>query len=301
MVLDLDWTLADLHTFFFFIMSLRLKEYLITNRPFMVPFVKPELEEQLRTAYVEFVLRIVQEERSPHPLGLLRTGLLPLMEQLADLHKTGRVHQVILYSNNRCLESLELVRDVIHMHLQYEMIQLCSHWDDPRRTLDKVNPEHTKTWMTMKSLLQHLGASDFLHPMDVLFFDDQHHPNVNEILHSNDHRVPPYQFRCSIERVTQLFLQSMDAARTNVTEWTLIVLDILESNDPHAVGMVSTEEILLYFTYLVGHTALPHEIPPKCDNAVFEQAFELISSAPARHVSPTFIRVPDSHCCFAPC
>jgi hypothetical protein len=56
-----------------------------------------------------FVKRVVEEENSNTPLGILRPGILPIMEKLHSLKKRGKLTSIIIYSNNKCLPCLEFV------------------------------------------------------------------------------------------------------------------------------------------------------------------------------------------------
>ena len=116
----MDETLAELYTMYYFIESLRLKETIKETIPNV-------LQKSLNKAYKKFVKAIVKEEEL-HPLGILRPGILDIMSTLYTLHKAGKVKSVIIYSNSGHLESLEFIRDLIHLHIGGTLIKKCIHF-----------------------------------------------------------------------------------------------------------------------------------------------------------------------------
>ena len=116
-VFDLDQTVADLLMVFPFLYSLRIKEHMLENHPHLFPFFPPDLEDTLQQAYQRFVGLLLQEERSATPLGILRPGFLSVATRLQEMKQRGEIRGVILYSNNRHLPSLHLVRDMIELFL----------------------------------------------------------------------------------------------------------------------------------------------------------------------------------------
>jgi hypothetical protein len=195
-VFDLDQTMADLHSYFFPLTALRS------------PSVPPE---QLEHAYTSFVHRVLREEVSHHPLGLLRPGLLAVMEELAQRRRRREIHPVVIYSNNRYLPCLEFVKDVINTYVGILLIDQVVHWDHPARLADKMDPTFTKTWDALKIILKRKTLS----PAEVILFDDQLHPALKLVLGSNYRLVTPYCYLSCFERVANLFLQALEDARVD--------------------------------------------------------------------------------------
>ena len=171
-VFDLDGTLANLYSEFYFVMSL-----------------------QNSTNYVKFINKIAEIEASPNPLGILRPGILYVMEKLHKLKSN-----VMIYSNNGNIESLEFVKDVIHAHLKGNLIKKCIHLDHSLRSIVPKNSMYDKTWEELKHILETFNTN--VEPNEVYFFDDREHKNlfnVNYIL------VPEYTFVASFNRIAEIY------------------------------------------------------------------------------------------------
>jgi hypothetical protein len=254
-VFDLDQTLAELEAFYYFIRNIRLKEYMTAFRPFMTPHISQEFENQLEMAYHNFVHLILQEELSNQPLGLIRPGVLPMMRYLAKQKRKNRIGHVVIYSNNRVLQNLEAVRDIINVYVNINLIESCIHWDHPIRLMDKQHPAYTKTWDTLKLILINDGAPSDLHPNDVLFFDDQPHPFLQYSLRTNYCLISPYQFYPSFDRIATLFLQAINTARINHMEMMVFLIDMLDSDrmdqPPIQLSEQSLYGVLSYMRELV--------------------------------------------------
>lgn len=230
MVFDLDQTLAELRSFYYFIRSIRLKEYMTAFRPFMTPHISQVFENQLDMAYHNFVHLILQEELSDRPLGVIRPGVLPMMRYLAKQKRKQRIGHVVIYSNNRMLENLEAIRDMINVHVNMNLIESCIHWDHPIRLMDKQHHAYSKTWDTLRLILQNDGAPPDLHPNDVIFFDDQPHPFLQFSLRSNYCLISPYHYQPCFDRLSTIFLQAINGARINHMELMVFLIDMLDSD-----------------------------------------------------------------------
>lgn len=209
-IFDMDETLAELHSVFYFIASLRIVE-IIRESGDEIP---PILDKSLKNAYKIFISNVLIEELSLNPLGILRPGILNVMKKLYKLQKLGRLTNVVIYSNNGHLESLEFIRDLIHTYLgTNNLIKDCIHWDHFMREEEtRVRyGQPTKTWNVLKNILvmSHCQASDAIQQRDVYFFDDQDHIDLQKNLGSNYYKVPPYTFRASFDRIAEIYKKAI--------------------------------------------------------------------------------------------
>jgi hypothetical protein len=194
LVFDLDQTLADLYSIYPFLVSLQMNR-LETN-------ITSRLERELKEAYSLFVKMICEMECS-HSLGLLRPGILSIMKQCRTLQKQGKIHSIIIYSNNGYLPHLHLVRDIIHHHVgSNHLISDCIHLHHPTRNEEKK--QYLKTWNVLRALLPVR-----VNPSQVYFFDDQSHPDLESVLRHHYISVPPYSFRASFEKISGIFYQTL--------------------------------------------------------------------------------------------
>ena len=222
MVFDMDETIAHLSSVYYFIATLTTTKPDKTNKTSNNVFLIEPLEPHLPTAYDYFVQRVLKEEKSDYPLGILRPGILDIMEALYLLKKKHLIHGVIIYSNNSHLESLYFIRDLIHVHYP-RLILDCIHWLHPRRRVDREQYHKSigvisKTWENLKDLMIHgvAKASPFIEPSEVHFFDDLNHVSLKRELGKNYHQIPPYQFKASFDRIAPLFLSSLAYAEVDL-------------------------------------------------------------------------------------
>jgi hypothetical protein len=276
-VFDMDQTIAELQSVYYFIAAL-------TSRPtvmqYRATYFTDKLEKQLEKAYELFVKSVAKEEHSPHPLGILRPGILHIMEQLYQLKKMGKVLTVVIYSNNSHLESLYFIRDVIHAHLGTKrLITECIHWFHPRRNADKImykntNGSMSKSWESLKDIMVNgpIKAPDLIEPMDIHFFDDLNHEALSKPLKHHYHKVPPYEFKASFDRISVLFLQALKEAHVDVDGYSFMLYDTYA--DDASVKHVDTEnlsimeDVLDIFEYNTGKTAAILDLAPPSDKGI---------------------------------
>lgn len=233
-VYDLDETLAEVYSLFYFLMSLKVKnkvskEIYESNRAFF---------NSLERGYYEFVKKVSKVEQSSAPLGILRPGILGVMKQLEELRENKKVKNVIIYSNNGSLENLEFIKDIIVdalmpsnnniLSLNEEnmnkfissgvLIKDLIHWGHPKRNAESImynisgkpykRPGHaSKTWQVLSSIITKDGTEnpDFI-PENVFFFDDLYpEHSIKTELGDNYYRVPRYDFKASAERLGEIY------------------------------------------------------------------------------------------------
>jgi hypothetical protein len=210
-VFDLDETLADMYSVYYFIASLKLDE---TN----LQMFPKSLKVQLENAYDFFVEYVAQKEASDAPLGIIRPGIFEIMKELHTLKKEGKINGVIIYSNNGNLNNLEFVRDVIHCHLNVKkLIVECIHADHiirKKRRLFYSNHSLDKRWDELKSIMTTCAtrAPARLKPSDVFFFDDQDHTDLQNVLEDNYYKVPGYSYNAAIEDMIPLYAECLKQA-----------------------------------------------------------------------------------------
>ena len=79
-IFDLDETLAEVYPLFYFLCDLRLEK--TTGATKTIP---DELQTPLNDAYTIFVHLVAEQELSMHPLGILRPGIIQVMEAIKKL------------------------------------------------------------------------------------------------------------------------------------------------------------------------------------------------------------------------
>ena len=133
-VFDLDETLAEIYTVYYFVASLQT-----------YPSISKSLTYTLKSYYKQFVKKILTEELNQ--LGILRPGILNIMKKLYKLYKAGKVKGVIIYSNNGHLYNLEFIRDLIHEYIGGELICECIH------RYHHMRKSENKIWDELKNIL----------------------------------------------------------------------------------------------------------------------------------------------------
>ena len=275
-VFDMDETLAHLQSVYYFIASLTLDT---KDLQYRTTYFTDRFEETLDNAYQLFVKRVAEEEASEHPLGILRPGVLQAMKQLSELKKKGKVQSVVIYSNNSHLESLYFIRDLIHTHIGGKrLINDCIHWLHTKRQEDKIMYHESrgnisKTWNVLKDIMVHgpVKAPTFIEPSDVHFFDDLDHDNLKGALQRNYHKVPPYSYNASFDRLSILYLSALRDAKVNVTQFAIYLMEIYgdPANQTQVAQVVTPgnvtlmEDVLDIFRYNTHVSAKSEILPPK--------------------------------------
>ena len=184
-VFDMDEAIAELYSVYYCIISLRLKESLKEEK-IDTTTLSAALDKHLYNAYQLFVKKVLHEETSSKPLGIIRPGVLQIMKSLQCLQQSNKVAKVIIYSNNSNLQCLEFIRDIIHEHLGAPLIAECVHRLHPLREESAIRYQHSnggleKTWSNLRHVLIEgkANAPSTLKPSDVYFFDDLDHRDLH--------------------------------------------------------------------------------------------------------------------------
>lgn len=266
----MDEAIAELDSAFYFITSLRLRTIIEKEQPQHLFMLSDSIKKQLAAAYKCFVTAVLQEELSYKPLGILRPGILNVMKSLYQLQKDNKIAHVVIYSNNDSLPCLEFIRDLIHEHLETtDLIYECAYRTHPLR--DEFAPHNRfskidKSWACVKRVLVEgrCKAPVTLSPEDVYFFDDLLHPDLQQALGKQYHRVPPYEFKASYRRLVELYLTALIDGKVSIFQFAPLI-DMVYGG---AQQIVTLQNILRLFQSSTVRTASYHDVPPLHDRGI---------------------------------
>lgn len=269
-VFDLDETLAELYSTFYFVASLRLES----------PYpIQEDFKTQLAEAYKLFTKKVLAHESTESALlGVLRPGILGVFEMIQRLKTSGQVNGVVIYSNNGHLESLEFIRDIIHQHLATtDLILECIHWGHHLRREERGYKQGAakKTWNVLSTILKGpiIKAPSDLQTDAVYFFDDMDHPDLKKNLKSNYIQVPSYTFKASFDTLASLFTEAIDEAGVNKEKFIEILSEMLGER------LQSYDDLLAQFKQRTRGTSKT-PAPTNEDNGIYlmKQALKTISN-----------------------
>lgn len=263
-VFDMDEAIAELYSAFYFITSLRIPSVIQYEYPQYQFAVSESMKRQLGDAYRHFVKAVVKEETSYKPLGIIRPGVLHVMKMLYQLQKSNKIAYVMIYSNNSSLPCLEFIRDVIHEYLgTTNLIRECAYRGHPLRTELFA---HDKTWDSLKRVLieGNCKAPSTLGPEDVHFFDDLHHDDLKRAMGRQYHQVPPYEFKASYERLSDLYGDAIRNVRM-LQFAPLVGMVYGTSRNPITASL---QYILSLFKASTVRTASKDDVPPLHDKGI---------------------------------
>jgi hypothetical protein len=194
-----------------------------------------QLHQELEKAYDLFVNAILKQEQSDEPLGLLRPGILNVMKELSVLKQKRKINDVVIYSNNSHMESIQFVRDLINRHVGMELIKECIPRYHPMRFEDNQTSVPIKTWQVLKRILVegNCKAPRSLEPKHVYFFDDLRHMDLEIHLKERYYQVSPYSFRASLSRINDIYKACFYQANVSIGLLLLHLVDVAEMD--HAV------------------------------------------------------------------
>jgi hypothetical protein len=264
----MDEAIAELYSVFYCITSLRLEETMQEAR-IDTGTLTDSLKKQLYKAYQLFVKKVLHEEISTKPLGILRPGILQIMKSLQILQQSKKVAKVIIYSNNGNLQCVEFIRDVIHEYLGTPLIAECVHRFHPLREESTIRYQRSnggleKTWNNLRHVLIQgkAKAPSTLKPSDVYFFDDLDHRDLHNGLGSHYYQVPPYQFKASFERIGKLYEASITESKVSMVEFLSHITNLYGYHNRANSPMSSIHHVIKLFTTTTEHTAKQEELPP---------------------------------------
>lgn len=217
-------------------------------------YIPKSFHQTLEKAYRFFVQAVLQAEKGPKPLGLLRPGILGVMKELQQLKEEGIIGGLVIYSNNPHLYHLEFVADLIHEHVKSKrLIRKCIHLHHELRQKERYL--HTrlihKTWEGVKySLIHGIQASANLSPEDVYFFDDLDHIDLQSILGDHYIKVPAYTHHASFEHLAELYRKAIVDAGVDEKLFVTLVCDLLHLRIPRYLSEEPTIDELIQWIRL---------------------------------------------------
>jgi hypothetical protein len=265
----MDEAIAELYSVFYCITSLRLKDTIIEDHVRLLPMLSDSLEKQVNKAYRLFVKKVLKEELSSKPLGILRPGVLHVMNSLYRLQRAKKVAHVVIYSNNGTLTCLEFIRDLIHENIgSSTLIGECVHRTHPLRTEEQtakngLNDRYEKTWASLRKVLIEgkCRAPSTLSVDDVYFFDDLDHKDLHRAIGNHYYQVPPYEFKASFERLGEIYQSVVEQANVNMFQFVPLITMMYGtrfSSDPFAL---SIQYIIQLFQASTERTAKKDDVP----------------------------------------
>lgn len=271
-IFDLDHTLANLYSVYYFLLSLRIKQHI---QEYHIPishqdqYDLDDISPHLDKAYDLFVQRILADELSPHhPLGILRPGILPIMKHIHHLKNKGTIKHVLIYSNNSSLYCLEFIKDIIQSYVKSDrLLSDLVHWYHPMREEEiSSSPNYVgKDWNTLRDILiksQPIQASDPISPSQIYFFDDMNHISLSDSLQTHYVKVPPYTYKASIEKITMIYKSVIYDTSVDIHQLLHFLLYIFPNDSFINSNHIPLSSILYLFERNTERTANYNERPP---------------------------------------
>lgn len=254
---DLDETLANVYTPFYFLGDLK-PDVFIKDADIVRAKNSPELTVALEAAYKIFVRKVALGELGEIPLGVLRPGILEIMQQIKRWRMEGLDARVAIYSNNGHLLMLQFVRDVIEAAIGAPgMICDCIYWADPRRAaeIEKNKPGYAKK--TIAVLMDALkngpcAAPADLTPEQIMFFDDQLHPDLIAALDWRYIHVKPHSFKTPAHLIRKLYVEALREA--GILDGTPLDVEFRKASNEMWKPMPRTTTLLSHATALLKWT-----------------------------------------------
>lgn len=275
---DLDETLGQLHTPYYFLRELLPERYRLTEREDRgIHTPSAALREVLQEVYTNFVALVATEETGPRPLGILRPGILSVIQSMLKLRDTGLFGGAIIYSNNDSPPSLDFTKDVIEAAVGQPVFCDVIYRTHPMRNGIDFNVERTtndvaKTWEALKLILDTgpCGATN-VHPTQVYFFDDLRHPDLLAKLSQGHYiHVSSYNYRASFDRLADLYItayrQSSLSHKVNLHDEFAHYLSSLSNVNPKD-EMILDSHIAAYKNW-TKPTSIPDRPPPPPDTSI---------------------------------
>lgn len=201
-VFDLDETLGNVWSMRNMVLFFKPFAYLPKRFSVELP-QSQELLDHLRRAYQRFVELCADEERRG-TLGVIRPGLLPFFDRVAEGQRAGRIASCMIYSNNSMIELLEFARDILQTATGVRFEGLI-HLGHPMRKQEGQR----KTFETIQEVYES-EQGIVPTPQQVWFFDDQEHPALRDALGDHYVSVPGYDHSVPLPKQYTLLRQALE-------------------------------------------------------------------------------------------
>jgi hypothetical protein len=199
---DLDATLGD------FGEIANLLDY------FYVEGASDDLKIKLDMAYKLFIGKVVVNVRNG--------SCLLFNPEILNVIGKNKVENAIIYSNNSHRETLVFAKDVIEGLFGRSIFCFLMEWGHPFRTNEIVKGDRgngAKTWLTLqRGFLE--GCDITIEPDQVLFYDDQKHNDLMNVLGGNYKHIRGYviDFDKEVERLSNATIESLAETGLNGDE-----------------------------------------------------------------------------------
>jgi len=274
-VFDLDETLGQLHTPYYFLRELLPERNHLTEREDTGIHTPSEgLRAILHEVYQNFVTLVASQELSTTPLGILRPGILNALREMITLKNFGGA---IIYSNNDSPPVLDFTKDIIEKALGRPVFCDVIYRTHPMRNGIDFNVERTtldakKTWEALKYILENgeCGATN-VRPEDVFFFDDLRHPDLLRNLPPGHYiHVSPYSYRATFDTLAKLYMNAIRASSfAQDTEYHEEFFEYLASlSNVNTSDEYIVDSHLQIYKDMTKPTSAPDRIPPPPDTSV---------------------------------
>jgi hypothetical protein len=268
-IFDLDQTLANITSVYFFITSLQIHKFLSEQKIEISMEDQIDLDiliPQLNKAYKLFVERVALEESSINPLGIIRPGILSIMKEINELKNKGSIKSVIIYSNNGCYYCLEFIRDIIQEYVKSSrLFNELIHWNHVIRNKEKslYSGFISKTWDTMKDIISMNHNEGNIKTSEVYFFDDLEHVDLQNHLERHYYKVPAYQFNASFERLANIYRNVVYDSSINTYKLMRLLLYVFPNNNVFLFDFhkLPLENIINQFKVSTEKTVGPNDKP----------------------------------------
>jgi hypothetical protein len=178
---------------------------------FYVEGASNDLEIKLRTAYKLFIRKVVA--------NVINGSCKLFNPEILNVIDENNVEKAIIYSNNSHRETLIFAKDVIEGYFGRSIFCFLMEWGHPYRIDEIVKGDRgngAKKWLTLqRGFLEDCHVN--VEPDQVLFYDDQKHPDLRTVLGENYKHIRGYvtSFDEEVEHLSNATIQSLDEAGLN--------------------------------------------------------------------------------------
>lgn len=184
---------------------------------FYVYNVSFELNKKLIDAYYIFVEKIVEQ---------IKNGSCKIFNpEILHVIQDNNVQNAVIYSNNSHYETLVFAKDVIEAYFNRPVFCFLMHWGHDFRIDEIVSGDPgngRKTWLVLKRAFKECSLE--VKPDQVLFYDDQKHPDLMQVLGENYIQVRYYRGEFNSEAIkysvarslTEVGLDNDDEYKTSI-------------------------------------------------------------------------------------